>query len=73
MHIMAKVTAFCGLYAMAATLPWSLGLFYLVSFIRPEAFSSSMMPGYTVIYLSGALNLYLVLSLPKFCNWIKNK
>lgn len=62
-YIMAPVTAFCGLYAIVLTLPWSLIATGFFSAVCPDAFNS-MIPGAVIILLSGIINTSLILFAP---------
>jgi hypothetical protein len=61
MFVTAQRTAFCGLYAIVVTQPWSILLTGLVDSIAPTAFDS-MIPGVTIIIISGILNCLLILA-----------
>lgn len=76
MHMMATVTAFCGMYALIVTMPWSfIGLALL--HITENAFSGGQDSRGTIataiIYFSGILNTVLILRYPQINHWLVNR
>lgn len=60
MAVMARQTAFCGIYAIIVTLPWSVLFTLILTTINPEFFDHSMVPGTAIIIVSAFLNAVLI-------------
>lgn len=52
----AKQTAFCGIFAVLLTIPWSLLVTPIIERISPGLFDSSMLPGTLVLVFCALLN-----------------
>lgn len=70
MHI--ATDEFRALLAICVTLPWSLIAISIISLMQPDVFRS-LVAGTVIVCLSGALNLFIILSIPRFLKWIKQK
>ena len=52
----ARQTAFCGIFVVLLTFPWSLVLTPVIDAISPGVFDSSMLPGTILAVVSALLN-----------------
>lgn len=59
MFATARQSAFCGVYALLITLPWSMFFVFILNTIAPTVFNS-MIPGTIIICFSAAINIGLL-------------
>ena len=61
----AQESAFCGLYALVITIPWSLAFGAIIDQVIPKIFDESIIPGVSIILISGFINIAIILSIEK--------